>query len=239
MQFCVNKTSPDMKTDNKIIQAVAFALILVLALSLNSQAQQSSKKEFDTRINILFGLTQPLFAKGFNIEGNLFYKRLAFDYSHGVSLDFSGNTISGELKEQHLQVHVPFTTGFGLGFRFTEWLSLRVEPKWHRFEIYYDDENQNESNSIVEYNTFSLGLGAYANWRPFKNIQNPLKGIMIAPSIRYWPTLSSTLPDDQFVYDNRITGKTETHHRMEAGINNTPIVFNISVGYSFDLSGGN
>lgn len=224
-----------MKTKRTFLKAIIFALISLFTLVINGQAQQSDKKEFDTRINVLFGLTQPLFAKGFNIEGNFFYKRLAFDYSHGVSLDFSGNTISGELKEQHLQVHVPYTTGFGLGYRFTEWLSLRVEPKWHRFEIYYNDENQSEANKIVGYNTFSLGLGAYANWRPFKNIQNPLKGIMIAPSIRYWPTLHSTLADDKFVYDNRITGNIETHNRMEAGINNTPFVFNISVGYSFDL----
>lgn len=226
-----------MKTKTTFLRVTTITLILVFAFLLNSQAQQSSKEQFDTRINVLFGLTQPLIAKGFNIEGNFFYKRLAFDYSHGVSLDFSGNTVSGEVKEQHLQVHIPYTTGFGLGFRFTEWLNLRVEPKWHRFEIYYEDENQSESNGIVGYNTFSLGLGAYANWRPFKNIQNPLKGIMIAPSIRYWPTVSSSLTDDKFVYDNRITGKTETHNRMEAGINNTPIVFNISVGYSFDLSG--
>ncbi len=225
-----------MKTNSTFLQAIIFALLSMFTLVFNGQAQQSDKKEFDTRINVLFGLTQPLFAKGFNIEGNFFYKRLAFDYSHGVSLDFSGNTISGELKQQHLQVHVPYTTGFGLGYRFTEWLSLRVEPKWHRFEIYYNDENQSETNKIVGYNTFSLGLGAYANWRPFKNIQNPLKGIMIAPSIRYWPTLHSTLVDDKFVYDNRITGNTEIHNRMEAGINNTPFVFNISVGYSFDLS---
>jgi hypothetical protein len=212
-------------------------LLLLFAVVSEGLAQQTSKEEFDTRINVLFGLTQPLFAKGFNVEGNFLYKRLAFDYSHGVSLDFSGNTVSGELKEQHLQVHVPYTTGFGVGYRFFPWLSLRVEPKWHRFEIYYEGP-QTESNKIVDYNTFSLGLGAYANWRPFKKVTNALKGIMIAPSIRYWPTVSSTLPGDQFVYNNRITGNTETHHRMEAGINNTPIVFNVSVGYSFGLSKG-
>lgn len=214
-----------------------FVCILALWLILVStgNAQLKSKDEFDTRINVLFGLTQPLFAKGFNIEGNFLYKRLAFDYSHGMSLDFSGNTVSGELKEQHLQVHVPYTTGFGVGYRFIHWLSLRVEPKWHRFEIYYEGD-QSETNKIVAYNTFSLGLGMYANWRPFNNSSNLLKDIMIAPSIRYWPTASSTLPGDQFVYNNRITGNTEIHHRMEAGINNTPFVFNVSVGYSFGLS---
>ena len=209
-------------------------LALLLALVFEGHAQQTPKEKFDTRINVLFGLMQPLFAKGFNIEGNFLYKRLAFDYSHGVSLDFSGSTVSGELKEQHLQVHVPYTTGFGVGYRFLPWLSLRAEPKWHRFEIDYEGD-RSESNKIVAYNTFSLGLGAYANWRPFKKGSNPLKGIMIAPSIRYWPTVSSTLPGDELVYNNHITGNTETHHRMEAGINNTPFVFNVSVGYSFGL----
>jgi hypothetical protein len=227
----------DMNT-KRTFAPLTCILVLLFTLILEVRAQQNPEEKFDTRINVLFGLTQPLFAKGFNIEGNFLYKRLAFDYSHGVSLDFSGNTVSGELKEQHLQVHVPYTTGFGIGYRFVPWLSLRVEPKWHRFEIFYE-ESQSESNQIVSYNTFSLGLGLYANWRPFKNSPNALKGIMIAPSIRYWPTVSSTLSGDEFVYDNRITGNAETHHRMEAGINNTPIVFNVSVGYSFNLDAHN
>lgn len=211
-----------------------FLASLILGSTCSLTIAQS-KKDLDTRINILFGLTQPIVAKGFNIEGNFLFKRFAFDYSHGASLDFSGGSLPTEVKDQGLVIHVPYTTGFGVGYRFAEWISVRVEPKWHRWELYYNGEDQSTANRVIGYNTFSLGLGAYVNWRPFKNRDNALKGIMIAPSLRYWPTVSSTLDNNEFVYTNKITGREEVHERMQPGIANTPIVFNVSVGYSFKL----
>lgn len=208
---------------------------LCIAMLLGTMAfGQSSNSELTNRVNLLFGLNQPL-VDGFNIEGNIFYKRLAFDYSHGVSLDFSNDMLSGAEADQGLAVHLPYTTGFGVGYRFTEWFNLRVEPKWHRFELYYDEEAQTDNNQVGAYNTFSLGLGAYVNWLPFKNKDNLLKGIMISPSLRYWPRVSSSLDGDSFEYQNQITGQTETHEAMEVGFNNTPWIVNVSIGYSIEF----
>ncbi len=210
-------------------------LIIVLAsISFHSQAQEWKTEK---RVNLLFGLTQPLLVDGFNIEGNYIHNRLIFDYSHGVSLDFSGNSVTTELMEQGVAVHMPWTTGFGVGYRFNEWLNLRVEPKWHRFKFYYDDEPQTSENEITSYNTFSLGLGLYANFRPFKNNTSFLKGIMVAPSVRFWPTVSSTLDGDSFTYNNKNTQADETIEVLDPGIGFTPLIFNISIGYSFDLKG--
>src|SRR3954470_13770649 len=117
-----------MKTIQLIYRSILLAMVMMSAFPMGAQQQ----KNFDTRVNILFGLNQ-IILNGFNVEGNLFYKRLAFDYSHGVSLDFSGNNVSGSIKEQKLAVHMPYTTGFGVGYRFTRWLNVRLEPKWHRF----------------------------------------------------------------------------------------------------------
>ena len=216
-----------MKTMQSVFQSGVISIFIMAAFTVRAQQQEAS---FDNRINLLFGLNQ-LVLNGFNVEGNLFYKRLAFDYSHGVSLDFSGNNVSGSIKEQRLAVHMPYTTGFGVGYRFTHWLNVRLEPKWHRFEIYYNGDAQTLSNRIVGYNTFSLGLGAYASWLPFKHSQSGWKGIMISPSLRYWPTMSSTLTDNKFAYDNKLTGKREIHERMQPVINNKPVVFNISFVY--------
>ena len=47
------------------------------------------------------------------------------------------------MREHGLAVHLPYTTGFGIGYRLKEWVNVRIEPKWHRFEFYYDDETQN------------------------------------------------------------------------------------------------
>jgi len=54
---------------------------------------------------------------------------------------------------------------------------------------------------------------------------------MIAPSIRWWPKVSSSLNDDKLTYNNSITGSVEVHQAREIGIANTPFFANISIGY--------
>ena len=206
-------------------------LLLFFVLSHAASAQPLSN-----RANLLFGLNQPVLIDGFNIEGNLFYGRLAFDYSHGVSLDFSNDLLSGDPADQGLAIHIPYSTGFGVGYRFTEWFNLRLEPKWHKFEVFYDGDAQAAANEIVSYTTFSLGLGAYIDWRPFKNNPGPLNGFMLSPSLRFWPRLSSSLNNDEFAYRNRITGSDEVHEAMEIGLSNSPWIVNVSVGYSIELN---
>jgi hypothetical protein len=205
-------------------------LFLLIAKGLTTNAQDWKSEE---RINILFGISQIL-VSGFNVEGNFIYHRFIFDYSHGVSLDFSGNNVTPELKSEGLAVHMPWTTGFGLGYRITDWINIRVEPKFHRFEFYYDSDPQNTTTRIYDYNTFSLGLGLYGAWLPFKRQHNFLKGIMISPSIRYWPTVSSTR-DPNFTYYNRNTMQLEHIPALDPGVGFKPIVYNISIGYSFRL----
>ncbi len=211
-----------------------FSVLLLTFMIQTVVAQQGDWKE-DKKISVLFGLTQPLFASGFNIEGNYIHKRLIFDYSHGAGLKFGSDLVTTELSEQGVVVFVPWTTGFGVGYRFTEWLNLRVEPKWHRFEFYYDGESRNDANRITADNTFSLGLGLYGFFQPFKKQENFLKGITVAPSVRFWPTLSSEIPSDGFSYENKRTGTTEKIETLDSGIGFTPLIVNISIGYTFDL----
>jgi hypothetical protein len=218
---------------NKLNISIKTMLIIVLssiALQSNAQDWKSEKK-----VNVVFGLTQPIFAKGFNIEGNYIHKRLIFDYSHGVSLDLVGTTVTPDLREQGLAVHMPYTTGFGIGYRLKEWINVRIEPKWHRFEFYYDDETQNNSNQITAYNTMTIGIGVYGHYQPFKNKASFLKGIMISPSIRFWPTISSTLEGNSHNYLNKNTGKSEEIKTLDVGPGFTPFIYNISIGYSFGL----
>jgi hypothetical protein len=210
----------------------AIALFLSVAMVANFAASAQDWKT-EKRINILFGLSQPLLAHGFNGEANYIHDRLIVDYSHGVSLDFSGNAVPDALRKQQVAVHMPWTTGIGIGYRLTEWLNVRVEPKWHRFEFHYADEQKYSSNEILGYNSFTLGLGVYGSWRPFKKKASVLKGIFVAPSIRYWPTVSSTLKGNGFAYLNQATGANEEIKTYGPGIGLTPVIVNISVGYSF------
>lgn len=206
--------------------------IIMIAL-LGAITVNGELKKLDTRGAIVFGLNQPLVG-GFNVEANFFYKRLAFDYSHGVSLDFSNEMLRGGYKNQGLKMHLPWTTGFGIGWRFTDWLNLRLEPKWHSFDIHYEGDKRLSSNRIKNYTTFTLGVGLYSDIRPFRKFENRfLQGIMIAPSVRYWPRVYSSLDDNKFSYLNRNSGKVEELKAAEVGIANTPLIVNISVGYSW------
>ncbi len=211
-----------------------YAAILV-ALFTTGLTTYAQDWKHEKKINILFGLAQPVLASGFNIEGNYIHNRFIFDYSHGASLDFSDNIVTNDLKKQGLAVHEPSTTGFGVGYRLKEWINVRVEPKWHQFEFYYAGEAQNNNTQITSYNTFSLGLGVYGSYQPFKKKNNFLHGFLIAPSIRFWPTVSSSLQDDKFTYLNKKTNAFEEIKTLDPGTGFTPFVFNISVGYSFQL----
>ena len=216
------------------LKKILLIISMMIAAVVNMQAQTWKHEK---RANILFGLAQPLLASGFNIEGNYINNRFIVDYSHGASLDFGSELVPDYLKEQHVVVHEPYTTGFGIGYRLKEWINIRVEPKWHKFEFYYDGEPQNENTEITSYKTFSLGLGVYGAYQPFKNKKNFLKGLLIAPSVRFWPTISSSLEGDAFTYFNKVTCSFEEIKLLQPGSGFTPLVINISVGYSFQFKG--
>ncbi|MBL7991175.1 MAG: hypothetical protein JNN25_07040 [Candidatus Kapabacteria bacterium] len=191
---------------------------------------QESKEPPSGQWSIVFGLTQPLLLGGFNAEVVYWTEHFVFDYSHGFDLKFPG---MGETKEQRLSFRMPHTLGLGIGYRFTEALNLRVEPKLHIWDVYYDNVTMDTPNRLASYTTFTLGLGAYYNWLPFKNEQNFLRGITVAPSVRWWPNVATTLQDNRLLYNNTLTKRDEIHSANNIGIANTPFLINISLGYTF------
>jgi len=208
--------------------------ILIAAFFINPSIAQPDLK-LDDQFNIVFGVGQIL-AGGFNAEINLSHNRLMFDYSHGMNLKSPNSFLEeGADKDQFLSVNIPWTTGFGVGYRFNDWLNLRAEPKLHKFEIYYDNQDFNSSDLIVDYTTFTLGLGLYANFRPFKNQGNFLKGLMISPNVRWWPNVWTSLDDNSFEYFNSQNQQLSTHNARNIGMANTPFFFNVSIGYSFGI----
>ncbi len=219
----------------KQLKKTALVMMAIFAGMHSVNAQNTAWKK-DKKGAILFGLTQPLIVSGFNVEANYIHNRLIVDYSHGVSLDFSGNLLPDYLQQQGVVVHMPFSTGFGVGYRFKEWLNVRVEPKWHRFEFYYENEAQTAANRIAaDGNNYSVGLGMYGFFQPFKKRDNFAKGITIAPSVRFWPTVASSFNDNEFSYQNKQTGQTETLKSLASGVGFSPLIVNVSIGYSFDF----
>jgi hypothetical protein len=211
---------------------ILIATILMMSIS-NTSAQNKNKKDFlySNRVSVLFGLLQPVIAQGFNMEINYTTKRLIFDYSHGVSLD---PPVVGDFEKQKVVLHIPSTNGFGIGYRYSSFFDVRFEPKLHSWEMYYKYEVQNDVTKINNFKTFTLGIGAYYRYIPFKNsINKALQGITTSTSLRYWQNVGTTLRDDKFSYFNKTTNKTETLEAPNIGFANTPIIFNIAIGYTF------
>ncbi len=212
---------------------IILGFLLATIIITNGFSQNTKKKEllYSNKFSILFGLLQPTVAKGFNIEVNYTTKRLIFDYSHGVSLD---PPVVGDYKTQNVVIHIPHTTGFGIGYRFNSFFDVRFEPKLHSFEIYQKGAEQNVSNKIKDFKTMTLGLGAYYRYFPFKNSDNKfIQGITTSTSLRYWQNVGSTLSNDELSYTNKTSGKKELLKAPNIGIANSPIIFNIAVGYTF------
>ena len=116
--------------------------LLLLQTSFAQDGKQKKDFLYSNRVSVLAGLIQPLVLKGGNIEVTYFTKRMSFDYSHGFLLSLSGATMVGDAKDQKLAYHLPYSTGFGIGYRFTSFFDVRVEPKIHSWEVYYDGETQ-------------------------------------------------------------------------------------------------
>lgn len=185
-----------------------------------------------SKASLVFGLNQPLVTNGFNFEVNYWLKNFVIDYSHGFGLQFKENLVNDASKEQHLNYNIRHSLGIGLGYRFTTDFNIRIEPKLHIWDVYYDD--MFKSNKITSYTTYTLGLGAYYKWMPYKTKDNILKGVTIVPSIRWWPNISSSLTDNKFTYFNQKTQITETIKANNIGLSDSPFLANISIGYTFN-----
>ncbi len=211
---------------------LAIALLVATITTANAQKLQkntSAKNQY----SIVFGLTQPLILKGFNVEVNYWRKKMVFDYSHGFNLHVAGKQVSKEIESQKINFKISHSLGFGIGYRFTKAFNVRFEPKMHIYETYYDAQIQNNTNSLVRFTTYTLGLGTYYRWTPFEKKENILKGITVVPSIRYWKKVSSTLNNNKFDYYNTQTKSNQSFKAPNIGMNNTPIFVNVSIGYTF------
>jgi hypothetical protein len=218
-------------------QIIFIAATLCAAANLNAQTD-FGKPEKDREIVFLAGTIQPLLLQGGNVEVDFYTPKMVFNYSHGFSLELeskAGTTV-GEVKEQSVAYHLPYSTGFGVGYRLNKYFDIRFEPKLHKFEAYYDGTAREEAvNQIVDYSTVTFGIGAYFRWKPFEKQDNFLKGIFTSTSIRYWQNVWSSLDHNEFKYFNDISMQNETLKASNIGIANTPFLFNVALGYSFQF----
>lgn len=209
---------------------------LLVALSSTIGQVSLADSEAPQRFEVVAqaGLIQPVLLRGGNLELDLVLGRWVASYSHGFQLHLEDAAVVGEAHDQQLAFELPFSTGLGLGYRVLEWLDVRAEAKWHRFAVRYADDSL-ASQPLFRYDTFTLGAGAYAHWRPWRSRTDWLRGWNLSASLRWWPKVATSLEDDRRSYENLATGQQETHHALDIGIRNTPLIANVSLGYAFDL----
>lgn len=214
---------------SRLARTLVACLSPLSLLSLPSRAKAQDSFHNSDRLSIVFGLSQ-LALGGGNVELAYHTKRMVFAWSHGFSLEFDGAARSKEWVEQGIRARMPWTTGFGVGLRATENLDLRLEVKRHAFEVFPEGA---AAQPITLYQTTTVGIGSYYRWYPFGSSAGVARGLVVVPSVRYWPSVGSTLPGDSIRFVHPVTGQTIVHRAAEQGIPGTGGLFaNVSVGYT-------
>jgi hypothetical protein len=108
---------------------------------------------------------------------------LALEYSHGQGVhlseaDFLRNQSE---KDAGADVHETWTTGLGVGVLVFHDLRLLLELKANHYELEGGDRN-----SRLGYTTFTIGPGVFYDIHLWK-------GLFVQPSVRWWPTVHSTM----------------------------------------------
>ncbi|HVZ72929.1 MAG TPA: hypothetical protein VHJ20_11185 [Polyangia bacterium] len=170
------------------------------------------------QLSVMMGLTQWTLFRGGNVAAEYKWKRLALEVSHGQGLDLNqvgGFALTSAERDAGVKIRVPWTTGFGVGFRFTQNLHALVEFKAHHYEVTGLDPRVE-----VKYTTFSIGPGLFYTipiWR----------GLFLQPNIRYWPNVGSTLSGNQ-VAIRQPDGTVYEHRAHDFGL-----FANMNLGYAF------
>jgi hypothetical protein len=175
----------------------------------------SDAKEVQVGVN--FGLLQ-LGLGGFNVAGEVRYRRFWFEYSHGVDLklnDLGGFSMTSTERAQDLRIVVPYTTGFGVGVTLLDELWLGVELKTHRYEV------NAPGGPVTSYQTYSVG--PVLGYKLFV-----YKGLFANAYARYWPNVASTLDHNEVA----LSGANGT---VEHSAHDFNVFANVSIGYAFDL----
>ncbi|MEM1218409.1 MAG: hypothetical protein AAGH79_05835, partial [Bacteroidota bacterium] len=96
-------------------------MLILLActfLSLTTQAQKPNTN----RLSLMAGLSQPLLLDGINVAATYTTEHLYFEYSHGAFLkyhSFGKAPMRAADRENFRTMVAPFSTGGGIGYRFS------------------------------------------------------------------------------------------------------------------------
>ncbi len=218
---------------------IAIGLMIILGgnVSVSAQDQSLGRPRFPyaNRFTLGGGISQVLLG-GFNVQAEYTTNRMVFDYSQGFNVHLNGKTASLLAQDQQLNEKLTTTLGIGIGYRITPAFDIRFEPKLHFYEVNYNGQTEAGNSRLTTYKTVTLGAGAYYRYYPFRRQTNGLAGILIMPSVRYWPNVWSSLDNNKLTYVNKATNRTETYKTATQGFPGTGgLLANVTIGYTFGL----
>jgi hypothetical protein len=156
--------------------------------------------------------------RGGNVALEYKVGRFAFEVSHGQGLDLNeagGIFLTSAERDAGAEVRVPWTTGFGVGYRIIENLHVLIEFKAHHYEV-----SARDPAATASYTTFSIGPGVFYSIYIYK-------GLFLEPNVRFWPNVASTLPGNKVAL-RQPDGTTYEHQAHDFGL-----FANMNLGYSF------
>lgn len=166
-------------------------------------------------IAVMLGLGQWTLGGGnVAVQGNIGH--FAFEYSHGQGVHLSTFDFLRNQSERDAgaDVHETLTTGLGVGVLLFDNLRILLEFKANHYEL--EGENR---NTRLGYTTFTIGPGVFYDVHLWK-------GLFIQPSLRWWPTVHSTLPSNATL--SRADGTTVKISSHDSGV-----FPNVNVGWEF------
>jgi hypothetical protein len=181
-------------------------------------ASSAAHDPWQPQVSVMAGLTQWVLFQGGNVAVEYKIGRLAFEYSHGQGLDLiqvPGVGLTSAERDAGAHVRVPWTTGFGVGFRVTNHLDVLVEGKAHRFEV-----TSRDRNAEIAYTTFSVGPSVFYSIHLYK-------GLFLQPNVRFWPNAASTLSGDHALL-RQPDGSVYDHEAHAFGL-----FANANIGWTF------
>lgn len=222
-----------MKTSTIIFAGLVAILGVTASVSAQDQPSRRVNFPYADRFTLGGGISQVLLG-GYNIQAEYTTKRMVFSYSHGFNINLNGQSASLPAQDQQLNEKLTSTLGIGIGYRITPGLDVRIEPKLHSYEVNYNGQPEAGNARLTTYRTVTLGVGAYYRYYPFRKQANALAGILVMPSVRFWPNVGSSLADNKLTYPNKATGRTETYKAASQGFPGTNgLLANVTIGYTF------
>jgi hypothetical protein len=199
-----------------------FVLLTIISYSSYAQSEKTNKEfRYSNKFSIGTDLAQPFLLGGFNINVTYMTNRWVFDYSHGMSLEIRDFLQTDVQKALDTKIELPWTTGPGIGYRFTQNLDARLDFKAHRNEIELLNGQQE-----LEYTQFTIGPGVF-----YRLYLGKKTGFGLEASARYWFDFGNNLENlngDEFNFTDNEGNSRKFNTDISSGIG-----VNIALIYTF------